>query len=153
MFHQMMMMDFPVSMGGYQFSPTPDDPVVLHMSSAFGAPGLPPKQQFRAGRAKLLATPYAEIERDILNHLTQLLGPGGFDASRDIAAITVNRWPHGYAYSRFSLFDPDYAEGEAPHEVGRQRWGPITIANSDAGARAYLDEAINQAHRAVQELL
>lgn len=153
MFHQLMMVDFPVSMGGYHFANTPDDPIVLHMSSAFGAPGLPPKQQFRAGRAKLLGTPYEAIEGDVKNHLDQLLGPGGFESERDIAAITVNRWPHGYAYGRQPLFDPDYEAGTAPHEIGRQTWGPIAIANSDAGARAYLDEAINQAHRAVNELI
>lgn len=153
MFHQLMMVDFPVSMGAYQFSSTPDDPVLLHMSSAFGEPGLPPKDQFRIGRARLLATTYAEIEADLKNHLGQLLGPGGFDADRDIAAITVNRWPHGYAYGGFSLFDPQYPEGEAPHEVGRKTWGPVAIANSDAGNRAYLDEAVNQAYRAVSELV
>ena len=52
-----------------------------------------------------------------------------------------------------ALFDPDYGPGQAPHEVGRQQFGNISIANSDAGARAYLDEAINQGYRAVSELL
>ncbi|HYZ35053.1 MAG TPA: hypothetical protein VE684_22580, partial [Crenalkalicoccus sp.] len=74
-------------------------------------------------------------------------------AARDIAGITVNRWPHGYAYEYNTLFDPDWAPGRAPHEVGRARFGRITIANSDAGAAAYTDSAIDQAHRAVQELL
>jgi spermidine dehydrogenase len=141
-----------VSIGDYQFSPSPDDPVVLHMSTAFNVPGLPPKAQFRAGRTLLLGTPFATIETNIRNHLDQMLGPGGFDAGRDIAAITVNRWPHGYAYGYYSLFDPPYPEGQAPHEIGRRTWGPIAIANSDAGARAYLDEAIEQGHRAVSEL-
>jgi spermidine dehydrogenase len=153
MFHQLMMVDFPVSMGAYQFAGTPDDPIVLHMSSAFGQRGLPAAEQFRAGRARLLRTPYAEIEADLKNHLQQLLGPGGFEPARDIAAITVNRWPHGYAYGRQPLFDPEYPPGEAPNEIGRQNWGPIAIANSDAGARAYLDEAIDQAYRAVSELV
>ncbi len=153
MFHNMMMMDFPVSYGGYQFAESADDPVLLHMSSAFGQPGLHARDQFRVGRARLLGTSYEAIEADIRNHLTQLLAPGGFDADRDIAAITVNRWPHGYAYGGYTLFDPEYPPGQAPHEIGRQTWGPIAIANSDAGARAYLDEAIDQAHRAVGELL
>jgi spermidine dehydrogenase len=65
----------------------------------------------------------------------------------------VNRWPHGYAYEYNPLFDPPYAPGEAPHEVGRARFGRISIANSDAGAAAYTDSAIDQAHRAVRELL
>ncbi len=153
MFHNMMMMDFPVSYGSYRFTETPDEPVLLHMSSAFGQPGLPARDQFRIGRAKLLGTSYDEIEADIRNQLDQLLGPGDFDSARDIAAITVNRWPHGYAYGGYTLFDPAYPPGQAPHEIGRQTRGGIAIANSDAGARAYLDEAIDQAHRAVGELL
>ena len=36
--------------------------------------------------------------------------------------------------------------------IGRQRFGPIAIANSDAGAAAFTNQAIDEAHRAVQEL-
>ena len=43
--------------------------------------------------------------------------------------------------------------GEAPHEVSHTRFGQIAIANSDSAAAAYTDAAIDQAHRAVQELL
>jgi spermidine dehydrogenase len=81
-----------------------------------------------------------------------MLGPGGFDPARDITAITVNRWPHGYAYEYNPLFDPDWQKGRALHEVGRTRFGPIAIANSDSAAAAYTDVAIDQAHRAVTEL-
>jgi len=73
-------------------------------------------------------------------------------ASRDIAAVVVNRWPHGYAYEYNPLFDPDWPPGEAPHVIGRARLGRIAIANSDAGAAAYTDSAIDQAYRAVGEL-
>ncbi len=151
-FHNLMMMDFPVSMGGYNYSRSPDDPVILHLSSAFGAAGLHPRDQFRIGRAKLLGTSFADIEADAMGFLNQLLSEGGFDSQRDVAGITVNRWPHGYAYGHYALFD-DYAPGQAPFELGRKRWGNVAIANSDAGGRAYLDEAINQAHRAVAELI
>jgi spermidine dehydrogenase len=51
------------------------------------------------------------------------------------------------------LFDPDFAEGEEPNVVGRKRFGHIAIANSDAGAVAYMDTAINEAYRAVKELV
>ncbi len=153
MFHQMMMVDFPVSMGAYQYPQGPDDPVILHLSSAFGASGLAPADQFRAGRARLLGTGYEEIEADIVNFLDQLLGDADFKAARDVAAITVNRWPHGYAYGHYPLHDPESTQGQAPFEIGRATWGSVAIANSDAGGRAYLDEAIDQAHRAVNELL
>ncbi len=152
-FHQYFMIDFPVSMGGYQFAESEDDPVVLHFSSALTAPGLPPRDQYRAGRARLLATSFADVERDLRQTLAGALGSAGFDPAADIAAITVNRWPHGYAYGYNPLFDPDYPPGEAPHEIGRARFGNIAIANSDAGARAYLDEAIDQAYRAVADLV
>ncbi len=152
-FHDYFMVDFPVSLPGYPFSTGPEAPVLLHFSAALTAPGLPPREQHRIGRAKLLGTPFSTIEADVRGTLEEILGAYGFDADRDMAAITVNRWPHGYAYGHHSLFDPDYEPGAAPHEIGRTPHGNITIANSDAGARAYLDEAIDQGHRAVMELL
>jgi spermidine dehydrogenase len=82
-----------------------------------------------------------------------VLGPGGFDPARDILGITVNRWPHGYAYEYNYLFDPVWAPGQAPHEIGRTPFGHIFIANSDSGAGAYTDVAIDQGHRAVREML
>ena len=81
-----------------------------------------------------------------------MLGAGGFDPAEDILGITVNRHAHGYAYEYNSLFDPDYPEGESPHEIGRQPFGRIRIANSDSGGRAYIDCAIDEAWRAVGEL-
>ncbi len=152
MFHDYFMIDFPVSIGGYQFSRSEDEPVVLHFSKAMIVPGLSAREQHRAGRAELLGTTFETMERDLRMTLAGAYGSFGFDPESDISAITVNRWPHGYAYTYNSLFDPEYALGEAPHEIGRARFGNIAIANSDAGARAYLDEAINQAHRAVGEL-
>ena len=102
---------------------------------------------------QLLSTGFGTFEEKIRDQLDRMLGAAGFDAGRDITAITVNRWPHGYAYEYNSLFDPEWKKGEAPHEVGRTRFGPIAIANSDAAAAAYTDAAIDQAHRAVEELL
>jgi spermidine dehydrogenase len=78
---------------------------------------------------------------------------GGFDPARDITAITVNRWPHGYAPEYNPLFDPEVPENERPHVIGRTPFGRITIANSDAGGGAYTDVAIDQGYRAISELL
>ena len=154
-YHGVAMLDFPVSLGGYQFSQSPDDPIIVHMERFARGPnaGGTKREQFRAGRYELLTTPYETIERSIRTQLTGMLAPGGFEPARDIAAITVNRWPHGYAYYYSPMFDPEYADGEAPHEIGRKRFGRIAIANSDAGASASVDAAIDQAHRAVGELL
>jgi spermidine dehydrogenase len=101
---------------------------------------------------ELLQTPFESMEREIRTHLGGMLGGGGFDPARDIAAITVNRWPHGYARDFNPLFDPPEWEENPPWVQGRKRFGRITIANSDAGGDAYLNVAIDQAHRAVQDL-
>jgi len=117
------------------------------------SPGLPERDQHRAGRYELLQTPFETFEQKIRDQLSRMLAGTGFDAARDITAITVNRWPHGYAYEYNQLFDPEWPEAERANVIGRQRFGRIAIANSDSGAQAYTDSAIDQAHRAVSELL
>jgi spermidine dehydrogenase len=139
--------------GGYDSVGSPDAPTLVFMVRNPCAPGLDERSQHRIGRADMLATSFETFERNIRDQLGRILGPGGFDPAHDITAITVNRWPHGYAYEYNYLFDPQWAPGQAPHEIGRARFGRITIANSDSGAAAYTDSAIDQAHRAVAELL
>jgi spermidine dehydrogenase len=142
-----------VDIGEYRSPRSPTEPVLVQMTRTPVAPGLPERDQHRAGHIDILSTSFATFERNIRDQLARILGPGGFDPERDITAITVNRWPHGYAYEYNPLFDPDWAAGAAPHVLGRARFGRIAIANSDAGAAAYTDSAIDQAHRAAQELL
>jgi spermidine dehydrogenase len=146
-------LDYPVSLGGYRNPRDPNEPMLLHMVHIPLTPnqGLSNVEQFRLGRQRLLVTPFEEFERQITDQLDRMLGPGGFQSARDIAAITVNRWPHGYAYDANTLFDPQTA-GLPPYEIGRKRCGNVTIANSDAGWNAYTHEAIDQAWRAVNEL-
>ena len=115
-------------------------------------PGLSEREQHKAGRYALLATPYETFERNIRDQLARILSSGGFDPAADIAGITVNRWSHGYAYEYNPLWDPDWPEGQKPCEIARKQFGRIAIANSDAAAAAYTDQAINQAYRAVHEL-
>ena len=152
-YHTSLWLDPKTVIGGHDSVGSPEEPVLLFMQRVPCAPGLDQRAQHRAGREELLATSFARFEREIRGQLQRVLGAGGFEAARDIAGITVNRWPHGYAYEYNPLFDPDWAPGQAPHEVGRARFGRIAIANSDTGAAAYTDSAIDQAHRAVQELL
>ena len=153
-YHTTMTLDIPVSIGDYQCSQKPEDPVVIHMSKTPCKPGLPAREQHRMGRMQLYSTQFTTMERNIRDQMARILGPGGFDPARDIAAITVNRWPHGYAYEYNSLWDPFWLEGgEQPCEVARKTYGRIAIANADAGAYAYTDCAIDQAYRAVQELM
>jgi spermidine dehydrogenase len=154
-YYAVSMLDFPVSMGGYSFSANPDEPIIVHMERfAVGDnPDATPREQRLAGRRELFATPYETIERETRRQLAGALVGGGFDPAKDIAGITVNRWGHGYSYRYNPKFDSGYKENEYPHIVGRQRFGRITIANSDAGASANIIAAIDQAHRATQELL
>lgn len=153
MYHTGVQLDLPVSIGGYECAHKPEAPVVVHMMKAACHPGLPAREQHSMGRIELYTTTFETMERNIRDQLARILGPGGFDPARDITAITVNRWPHGYAYEYNSLFDKFWLEGgETPCEVARKPYGRIAIANADAGAYAYTDEAINQAWRAVSEI-
>jgi spermidine dehydrogenase len=152
-YHSSVRLNPVTDIGSYRAPRSPDEPILVRLVRTPCRPGLPERDQHRAGRIELLATDFATFEDKIRDQLGRILGPGGFDPARDITAITVNRWPHGYAYEYNPLFDPDWPQGEAPHEIGRARFGPIAIANSDSAAAAYTDAAIDQAYRAVQELL
>jgi spermidine dehydrogenase len=153
MYHTGVSLDLPVSIGGYECTKKPDEPIVVHMMKAACKPGRPAREQHKLGRIQLYTTTFETYERNIREQLARILGPGGFEPARDILEITVNRWPHGYAYEYNSLFDQFWLEGgETPCQVARKPFGRLAIANSDAGAYAYTDCAIDQAYRAVQEL-
>src|SRR5690348_8155266 len=152
-YHTYTALDFPVSIGEYAFPSKPEEPMVLFMLRTPCKPGLRMREQFRAGRMELMDTPFSTFERNIRGQLARMLRGAGFDPAKDIEGITVNRWAHGYAYTPNSLFDPDWKEEEKPWVIGRTKFGKIAIANSDAGASAYSDVAIDQAWRAVGEIL
>jgi spermidine dehydrogenase len=152
-YHTYTALDFPVSIGGYEFPAKPEEPMVLFMLRTPCKPGFPMRDQFRMGRIELMDTPFSKFERNVRDQLRRMLGGAGFDPAQDIEGITVNRWAHGYAYTPNTLFDPDWKEEEKPWVIGRKLFGKIAIANSDAGASAYTDVAIDQAWRAVGEIL
>ena len=110
---------------------------------------IPIHDQLREARKILLGLTFEDFEREVRTVLDGLLGPAGFNVAEDILAITVNRWPHGYSYGYLDLWDPDWEPGKAPHELARQPFGNIAIANSDAAASAYTHTAIEEAFRAV----
>jgi spermidine dehydrogenase len=141
------------TVGGYRGVTTPEEPIIFHLSASPNKPGLPRKDQNRAGQQELLSTTFEQFEFKIRQQLARMLETGGFDPAEDIVAITVNRWPYGYAYTYDTLADPDVPPEQRPHVIGRQRFGRVTIANSDAGAAAFTNQAIDEANRAVQELL
>ncbi len=143
-----------VSVGDYRPAWKPADPCVMQCFAGFGEPlpGRSLADQARAARARMLAMTFEDYEQEVRSVLTSLLGTGGFDDGRDILAITVNRWPHGYARDHLDLEDESWNAEPGPEVAGRQRFGNIAIANSDSGADAYTHTAIDQAWRAVNEL-
>jgi len=153
MYHSFLNLEQPTDIGEYRPTLSPEQPILARMLRTPCKPGLPARDQQRIGHADLLSTPFSTFERNIRDQLARILGAGGFDPARDIHAITVNRWPHGYAYEYNYLWDPEWPKGQSPCEIGRQRFGRISIANSDAAAAAYTDQAIDQAYRAVKEQL
>jgi spermidine dehydrogenase len=152
-YHTSLRLNPHVNIGAYRSPSSPEQPILLHMVRTPCKPGLSEHEQNSAGRVELQTTRFETFERNIRDQLNRTLGPGGFDAASDITAITVNRWPHGYAPEYNPLFDPDVPESERPNVRGRAKFGSIAIANSDAGGAAYTDSAINQGYRAVAELI
>ena len=152
-YHTNMSLNENVNIGSYVSPIKPEGPILVHMTRTPCEPGLSEHDQNKAGRADLLATPFETFERKIREQLARTLSAGGFDPAADIQAITVNRWPHGYAPEYNPLWEPELPKDQQPNVVGRARFGRIVIANSDAGRAAYTDSAIDQADRAVHELL
>jgi spermidine dehydrogenase len=152
-YHSDLRLNPKVDVGAYHSPASPDEPVLVQMLRVPTQPGLSEHEQNKVGRAELLATPFATFEQQIRDQLARMLHDGGFDPARDIEAITVNRWPHGYAPEYNPLWDPEVPPSQRANVVGRTPLGRITIANSDSGAAAYTDSAIDQADRAVNELL
>jgi spermidine dehydrogenase len=145
-------LDYPVSIGDYEYAQEIDRPIVVTAWYSPTAAGLPAMDQYRAGRMQLLQMSYQDFEDDIIKHFDGMLGPYGFDVERDMAGITLNRWPHGYAYEFEGIgINPSYNRYNGPHIAGRAQIGRISIANSDSEAHAYVDGAIDAADRAVNE--
>lgn len=141
--HQAVHMDFPVSMGGYEYTKTPDDPCVIQMISCpYGTVGDTRLEQFREARYRMLTLQFDDYEQEIRRHLSGMLPEKLFDFDRDVASISVNRWAHGYALG---------GPGDSTR-IGRQPFGRITVANCDSAPGSDAKTAMMMAHRAVNEL-
>ena len=147
-FFSIAKLDYPVSLGRYQFAKTPDEPILVHLSHIPQppAPMTDMRASLRAARKVLYARPFSDFESALRDQLTRCFGAAGFNADRDIAAITVNRWGHGYAY-------PLQMISEEVAGVARQPIGGISVAGSDAAWTAYAHAAIDEAHRAAGEAI
>jgi len=148
-----LILEQPVSVGGYRHSQSPDQPIVMTMLRGYETPGLHIKDQFRLGRAEMYATSFESFERNTREQLGRTLGSHGFDPALDIQGITVNRWGHGYAYWYSPLYDDFLTTGgEPPHLRARQPFGNIAIANTASAADDSTELAIDMAARALVEL-
>jgi spermidine dehydrogenase len=143
--------------GAYVGPRSAEEPMVLHMNKEPVGPGKTERDQYRAGRQALLQTSFETFERSIRDQLARALTGADFDSARDIVAITVNRWPHGYAYMYNPMFDPiEWALLDANDKacyVGRRQFGRISIGNSDAAGSSHTDAAIDEGYRAAGEQL
>jgi spermidine dehydrogenase len=153
MYHPSNSLDPGTTVGGYRGITTPDEPIVVHMVRNPNKPGLPRKDQNRIGQQELRSMKFEDFELSIRRQFARMLAGTDFDPAADIVGMAVNRWPDGYSYTYDTLADPDVPPELRPHVIGRQRFGRITIANSDAGAAAFTNQAFDEAHRAVQEIL
>ena len=145
----------PVSLGDYKDRSNDGDAMVLwmaHAPSPRNNGSQTARDLYRQGRYRLYSTPFSTFEQEIKQQLNAMFGPHGFDAEKDIEAITVNRWSHGYTYDYMDRYDPDWETGQAPHELGRAPIGNISIANSDSESSPYVHGAFQAAFRAVAEL-
>src|SRR5437016_3246127 len=122
-----------INIGDYHSPKSPDEPILLHLSRTPCKPGLPAREQHKAGRMELLVTSFEDFERRTRDQLARILSAGGFAPAEDIQAITINRWPHGYGYEYNPLFDPDWPEAERPQ--GSASSNGISAQSKDARAR------------------
>jgi spermidine dehydrogenase len=131
----------------------PDSPVVLTVKVLFPHPGRSTEEQGHLGRAELISTPFREYERQIRQQFNDMFGHSGFDGSRDIAGIILNRWGHAYLSPAPGFF---FGDGSQPAPSDLLRAGPfgrIAFANTDLSGVADHRSSIIEANRAVGQLL
>ena len=148
---------------GSVYGPTPTDasgPAVLNFTVVPSDPNRTPQlAAYEAGRRRLLEMSFAELEGALYDVIDRSVNAAttsgaGFDPQRDVSAIFVNRWNYGYAHELTSVWDPSTYGPDSghPHVRGRRPYRNVAIANSDSASFAYTHSAINEGHRAVQDL-
>jgi spermidine dehydrogenase len=132
---------------------TPDSPVVLTLKVLYSYPGLPTEEQGHRGRAEMLGTSFRDYEDRIRGQFTSMFTGAGFDATRDIAGIVLNRWGHAYVNPQPGFFFG--RDGKlAPRDVLRSApFGRIAFANTDLAGAMDHRFSILEAQRAVSQLL
>ena len=131
----------------------PDSPVVITLKVVYSHPGHTTEEQGHMGRAEMISTPFREYERQIRQQFTDMFARTGFDASRDIAGIILNRWGHAYASPAPGFYFGKNGQ-PAPGDVLRGApFGRIAFANVDLSGMPDHKSSIIEANRAVGQLL
>ena len=130
----------------------PEKPTVLTLYNSFCTPGLPLHEQTVAARMQLFSLSYADVENEIRSQFTKMFGPGGFDADRDIAGITLNRQGHAYLVT-----PPGFFFGKdgnpPPSDVIRKPHGRIAFAHSELMGYQMWEGAAHEGDRAAKQML
>ena len=132
---------------GWSKQRDPARPIALGLSIPYFYPGKPAQAQAVEGRHELLAAPFSQFEAAIRNDLSAMFGPYGFDDGRDLAAISVSRWGHGYL-----LPDPGLLTGPERRQAA-EPFGRIAFAHTDLDGFCHVAGAAGQGYRAAQDAL
>jgi spermidine dehydrogenase len=131
----------------------PDLPTVLTFFVDFAKPGLPARSQGQLGRAELLATPFTEYERQIREQMTEMFGPSGFDAKRDIAGIVLNRFGHAFVNPQPGFFFGLDGKPAFRDALRSGPFGRIAFSHCDLAGAMDHRNAFIESERAVGQLL
>ena len=142
----------PMQVGSYQPPLDPDQPTILHFYTPFHHPGLPLQAQVTLGRMELLNTSYPEFERRIAAQMTRLFAASGFDATRDVAGLILNRWGHAFSVPFPGFFGGAAGKGSAPRDLIRKPHGRIAFAHSELNGWQHWGPAADEGRRAVTQL-
>ena len=142
----------PMIVGGKSQPLDPDKPIVLTFYIPLIKQGLERKVQGAVTRAELLSTSFTDYERQIREQMTNMFSIGGFEPSRDIAGIILNRWGHAYVNPGLNFL---YGQNgrSAPSDVIREPFGRIAIGHSELRGHQYWNGAAGEGRRAVERLL
>ena len=151
----------PSATPGKYYGPTPNQPPSAPASLSFTVvpnhpEAVPQVFAYSTGQQMLRELSWGDLEDSVIDLIDRTVNKegGDFDPERDISDWKINRWSYGYAHELTSTFDPSLygpVEGQ-PQYAGRQPFRNVAIANSDSEAFAYTHSAINEAHRAVDDL-
>lgn len=130
----------------------PNKPTVLTLYIPFPVPGLPVADQAAAARMQMFGLSYRDIEYRVRDQFTKMFGQAGFDAKRDIAGITANRWGHAYVVT-----PPGFHHGKngalSASDTIRKGFGRIQFAHSELIGEQLWQTAAMEGERAAAEVL